>query len=116
MLAKILQPRFREKAAGSESGVEGGSGVAFAQDEAVAIGCLWIGRIDPQYFPVRSHDDVDARQDRTQVRSAGVMGHLDRLIAQVARNAYKIGEWSVEWHIGRRQLFGEEFHDLEAGK
>jgi hypothetical protein len=65
----------REETTFGEGGIEAGSGVTFAQHEAVAHVRLWRGGIDVQNAAVEDGEDVRAGENRSDVGPAAYVGH-----------------------------------------
>ena len=71
----------REEAPLGEDGIEAGSSVAFAEDEAVTRRRPGIDGVDVQNAAIESREDVGAGENRADVSATAFVGHAQHVYA-----------------------------------
>ncbi len=92
VLAVIEKAFDGEKAAFSEGGVDGGPGVAFGKEKAVAGGGFGILGIDVEDGAVEDGDDVGHREGSADMGGTATIGHAQDVKANAAGESAEFGE------------------------
>lgn len=99
---KLLEPGAREKTLCGEGGIQRGAGMAFAQDEPIAIRPIGPQRIYFEDAAVEYGQQVGDRETRADVRAASPINHFERVTANEAR---KVGQFGLACRLECRHRF-----------